>query len=159
MSFLSHPMFDIFFYATVGLWLVYALAILSAMYFVRPNHPCHTGFRIVMPDHLKIQLTPAEYNAIYAHEEGHRVLRHAWLNYLRAILLFPAPRRVLESQEIAADAWAAKHGHAQNLASALMKLGADDAFDLYRVNILRKTGGMSGNQAFGVDVQQAGGVK
>lgn len=139
-----------------GLWLAYVLVIITSMYFVKPNHPCYTGFRIVMPDHLQIQLTQEEYIAVYAHERGHRACRHVWWNYLRAILLIGTPRHVRERQEMEADAWASKIVDPIYLASAIMKLGAVADFDLHRVNVLRKASEMLATQTSGLGAQQTG---
>jgi Zn-dependent protease with chaperone function len=140
-----------YFIATVLLVLVgRALAILAAMYFVKPKHPCHTGFRIVMPDHLRIQLTDAEYMAVYAHECGHRYHRHQWKNYFRTIFFNRPSRMLLQQQELEADEWASHIVWPTDLARALMKLGAADDFDLYRVNLLRKAGGMPATQTCGM---------
>lgn len=126
----------IYLYIALGLWLVWVLGHLAAMYFAKPDTPCFTGFQIIMPDRYAELLTVSEYVAVYAHESGHRHHLHVWKNFVR-VCLFRRPSQVqLRQQEIEADNFAADIVGPRDLASALRKIGATDPFDQWRIQRL-----------------------
>jgi Zn-dependent protease with chaperone function len=103
-----------------SLWATWNVAVfLLAAGLFRPNCPCYTGFRIVLPDWLPTLLTPGEIAAVTAHEMGHKHHGHVWRNLVACCLFLPIDRY---GQELQADDFAARAGHAQALATALVKM-------------------------------------
>jgi Zn-dependent protease with chaperone function len=118
-------------------WLAWALTLLAMMALVKPNAPCHTGFRIVMPLSFIEQLSSEEQVAVYMHEQGHQHYKHVWKNYFRVVVFkrFSEDRR--RAQEFEADDFVIELGYGKHLANALFKTCTHE-FDVYRANrILR----------------------
>lgn len=103
-------------------WIGWNVAVfLLAAGLFRPDCPCYTGFDLVLPDWLPDLLTPDEIAAITAHELGHKHHGHVWRNLVACCLFLPIDR---PAQELQADDFAARAGHAQTLASALVKMSS-----------------------------------
>ncbi len=123
-------------------WLLWCLSNLAIMFFVAPRGPAFTGFRIVMPEYLKQILSKAEYDAILAHEQGHKHHRHVWENYARACFFHFTSKGRRREQEMEADDYAANRGHAVALASALRKLSMNKFDHLRARRLLGERDGM-----------------
>ena len=108
----------------LSLWLSWCAFNLLLMAIARPRVPAYTGFRIVMPEYLKQQLTIDEYCAILAHEQGHKHHLHAWCNYARVCVFWFPSKTHLMVQELQADDYAVQQGYGIMLASALRKLSS-----------------------------------
>lgn len=108
--------------ALIVLWCTWCALNLLLMALARPRVPAYTGFRIVMPEYLKQQLTISEYRAVLTHEHGHRYHLHIWRNYVRVcVFWFPSKTHLL-AQELQADDYAISQGCGIALSTALRKL-------------------------------------
>jgi Zn-dependent protease with chaperone function len=81
---------------------------------------CSLGPIVILATRFVIEATPEELHAVLAHEEAHRLFHQNYIYEFFLRWLHPqkySARRYY--QEFEADAYAAKLGHAQALASAL----------------------------------------
>jgi Zn-dependent protease with chaperone function len=80
-------------------------------------------------------LTVREQEALIAHELGHVVHGHIWINLLRVFIFWFPSQKVRIAQEIQADEFAQARGYALELAEALHKL-SNSPLDDIRAEIL-----------------------
>lgn len=89
----------------------------------RPRDNCYTnGLVVFVGEDVAAMLTPAELEAVVAHERGHMALGHPWRNLARSCAFMRRDAGRDWADELEADDYAAARGHGPALASALRKL-------------------------------------
>lgn len=119
-------------------WCLFNAALLFAGPYLMDDSGVYTnGFTTAFPQSIRDRLTPEQQAAIQAHEDGHKFHRHALKNLARLCFFVPRSDSTALQQEIEADNYAARMGHARNLASAL-RLLSENNVDHYRAALLER---------------------
>ena len=125
----------------LGIWLFWVILnvilFIVSPFIVKSAGPVTNGLFIKVPDDLKAKVTAEEFDALMAHEHGHMYHAHNLTNLLGVCFFFFRTKKRMVKQELQADDFAAKHGYAKELASALYKTSFND-FDFARAARLHK---------------------
>lgn len=136
------------------LWVIWCVSLLLMMALARPNFPCFTGFRMIIPDEVVDKLTHDELVAIILHEYGHMHHLHVWKNFFLACLFKKPSSSTRLRQELEADDFAMVNHHGLHLASALKKLSmsSTDDYRAIRLELYSMARGMRAPQSLGMSV-------
>ncbi len=110
-----------------GLWVMLNMALMISVPYLpaRESRAFTNGISIVIPAWMSQRLSTDELAAVVAHERGHIAHLHAWKNLTRICFFRPTTQLLRCMQELEADDYAADHGHARALATALRILSND----------------------------------